>query len=58
MAQNTGINMVDKEFELCVQTSFNFFFFFEKDVYGERRRWGRREAPYEADREGRRKHML
>lgn len=34
MAQNTGINMVDKEFELCVQTSFKFFFFQRKMCMG------------------------
>lgn len=49
--------MVDEKFELCVQTSFTKLFFF-KYAYGERHRWGGREAPYEADREGRRKHML
>lgn len=60
MAQNTGMHMADKEFKLCVQTGFTklFFFFFKKDVYGESSRWGGREAPYEADREDRRKHML
>lgn len=59
MGQNTVMHMVDKEFELCVQTSFaKLFFFFKKDVYRERHRWGGREAPYEADRESRRKHML
>lgn len=41
MAQNTGMYMADREFELCVQTGFTkLFFFFKKDVYGERSRWG------------------
>lgn len=39
------------------QVSLNFFFFQEGCVWGEKQMGGR-EAPYEAAREDRRKHML
>lgn len=58
------IHGADNKFELRVQRSFIEFTYIylyislKKDVYGERSRWEGREAPYETDREDRRKHML